>query len=217
MPETVSYTPKRRVDFEPNTPQCVRLKYPVGKIVSGMYGEQIYYSLSDGRVMYLDLAVGQKVNELACKPGEPILIMKKWSGKRTDRPEWHVWKDDGSDPEVVGKLAESMHLVRQVGPQRDGTFVVPSAPAGASARTTAAAPAPAAAPCSDGQPPKNGTNSGNSSASGSPLLAEAKALVDIFAEAWMYASAKYEGRVKPDDVKSFVITAFIQHGKGGAR
>jgi hypothetical protein len=194
-----------KVTFEPNTPVCVRLKYPAGKIVSGQFGEQVYYSLADGRAMYLDLSVGEKVNQIAARPGEPIMILKKWSGKRTERPEWMVWKDDGSDPELVGQLAAS------IGQQRNGTFAVPKLP-GAGAVT----PAPAATltPSRQTQPT---ANNGNSSTWGDDLLSEANQLVDIYAAAWKYTRERYPGEVKPEEVKSMVITAYIQRGKGAAR
>jgi hypothetical protein len=223
--------PMEKVQFQPNTPECVRLKYPVGKIVSGVYGEQIYYTLADGRAMYLDLHVGQKVNELAARPGDPIMIMKKWSGKKTDKPVWHVWRDDGSDPQLVGKLAESMHLARasQLGPQGDGTFAISGA--------SVSAPAPVKAAAT------NATGNGSPHLThGTPrkpaqqaeeipenpelqeewaraLFAEGSVLIDVYAALWRDARAKYPGEVKPDDVRGLLTTAYISSRKltGGFR
>ena len=205
-----------KITFTPNLPVTVRLKYPVGKIVSGNYGEQVYYSTSDGKAMYLDLHVGQMVNELQPKPGEPILIMKKWSGKKTDRPEWHVWRDDGSDPDLVGKLAESHGLARasQIGQQPDGSFRLPAPPKSdgnsrefPSAQTqgaTALAPRKPVEPSKAVRTWEDG------------ILAESNALIDVFAAAWKYARERYEGQVKPDEVKTFVCTVYIQSRKMGA-
>lgn len=225
--------PMEKVQFQPNTPECVRLKYPVGKIVSGVYGEQIYYSLADGRAMYLDLAVGQKVNELGAQPGQPIMIMKKWSGKKTDKATWMVWKDDGSDPELVGKLAESMHLARasQLGPQGDGTFAIGNSGAGVSA------PAPVKAATTNAK--GSGTSHSSHATPRKPaqqaeeipsdpgleaewaraLYAEGAALIDVYAALWRDARAKYPGEVKPDDVRGLLTTAYIHSRKlsGGYR
>lgn len=198
-----------KITFEPNMPVTVRLKYPVGKIVSGNYGEQVYYSTADGKAMYLDLHVGQMLNELSPKVGEPILIMKKWSGKKGERPEWHVWRDDGSDPGLVGKLAESHGLARasQIGQQPDGTFRIPAAPPQAPIQPTNGATALA--------PRKAPDVAQVAQAWSQALLAEANALVDIFAAAWEHARETYRGQVKPEDVRALVTSAYIQSRNRG--
>jgi hypothetical protein len=44
-----------QVVFEPNVPQQVKLKFPQGRIVSGSYGEQMYYSLAPMGRAFLEL------------------------------------------------------------------------------------------------------------------------------------------------------------------
>jgi hypothetical protein len=81
-------------------------------------------------------------------------------------------------------------IARVAGEQPNGTFAVPRLPE--------AKPAQRA-----------------NSAAGRPeaLLDEANALIDTFAAAWDRARTKYEGRLKPEEVKALVITAYIQHNK----
>lgn len=81
-----------KVTFEPNTPIEMRLKYRDGKPVSGNYGPQMYYTLVDGRGMYLDTDVALAVTELRLSPNEPFVICKKWNGQRGKKPEWHVYR-----------------------------------------------------------------------------------------------------------------------------
>ena len=47
-------------------------------------------------------------------------------------------------------------------------------------------------------------------------MEEGKALVDAYAEVLGYALNTYEGRIKPDEVKSLFVTSYIQRGKSAA-
>ena len=84
----------------------------------------------------------------------------------------------------------SWEIARPAGEQSDGTFVVPKL------AETAAAP----------KPPQRATSS-------TPLVDEANALVDAFAKVLERTLSKYEGRVKPDEVRSRLLSAYIQRGK----
>ena len=154
-----------KVQFQPNVPVQVALKYPVGKIVSGNFGEQIYYTTADNRAMYLDLGVGQKVNELGARPGEPILITKRWSGKKGDQASWEVCRVQPQLPEadpgnmLQHQLRDSVILARarKAGEQPDGTLVMPAASVQPPAAVAAARPLTASQTAL-----ANDTNSANS-------------------------------------------------------
>ncbi len=136
------------------------------------------------------------------------------------------------------KLRESIELVKQKGKWGEvgnGTFVVP---AGASAST----PAPVQSDASNGHQrtnngngSTNGTNgtngkNGNGNGNGAPkhpesseppvwaqsLLEQANALVDVYAAALSSASMKHGNQVKPEDVRSLLVTVFIQRSKVGS-
>src|ERR1035441_4556260 len=49
------------VEFIPNTPVLLAIKYPRSKIVQGRYGELAMFTLTDGRVCFLDLGVAEKI------------------------------------------------------------------------------------------------------------------------------------------------------------
>ena len=127
------------------------------------------------------------------------------------------------------QLRESIELARQgkLGEVGNGTFVVP---AGASAGT----PAPAKADASNGhRATYNGngsTNSSNGQGGGSEpchktaaqsawaqsLLAHTNLLVDVYAAALGNASTRHGNHVKPEDVRSLLVTVFIQRSRGGS-
>ena len=43
--------PRDVVEFPPNAPISVALKYSQGRTISGQYGERVMFTLTDGRVM----------------------------------------------------------------------------------------------------------------------------------------------------------------------
>ena len=85
--------------------------------------------------------------------------------------------------DLNGQLTESLKA-RELGQQPDGTFVVPAAP----------------------KPPA-------SSRVSVPLADEANTLVDTFAAVLERALKTHEGRVKPDEVRSLLLSAYIQRAK----
>jgi hypothetical protein len=212
---TASTHLRETIEFDVNVPVEVALKFPAGKIISTRNGERVMYTLADERVMFLDLGPAQKINDLRVNVREKFLVCKRRKGK--EPVEWDVWlhpetekaraiaeaRRDGSDPELVGKLYDSM---QRVGSQKDGTFVVPVVP-GASAGTPA--PVPSA---STNQP----SHSQNTSAR-SPLATDAIALVDAFADVLEYSLSTYGGRVKPDDLRSLLLAVYIGRQKAGGR
>ncbi len=157
-------TPRDVVDFAPNTPQTVALKFPQGKIVSGQFGERVMFSLTDGRVMFLSPEVAGKIEQLAINVRENFTVTKR----------------------VDSKGLTSWEVERVMGEQPDGTLVLPKPPASAIAPT-----------------PERERG----------LVAEGKALVDDFAAVLAYALDKHQGRVKPDEVRSLLVTAYIQTRK----
>src|SRR5215469_6654422 len=79
------------VKFEINTPVEVSLQDEVGKRVEGRYGEQVMYSITGDRVMYVPIYVEQRFKELAIGAGEPLLLCKQEikDGNR-NRIQWSV-------------------------------------------------------------------------------------------------------------------------------
>ena len=87
-----------KVQFQTNVPVEVALKYNDGKEVTGQYGDQVLYTLTDGRVMYVPPIVKKKIDELGIGRGELFTITKAEKKNGTRRTiEWVVGANDGGD------------------------------------------------------------------------------------------------------------------------
>ena len=67
---------KERVVFEANVPVTATLAYADGLKVQGRFGDQVMYSLADGRVMYVPPIVRDKLVELGIRQNEPFDICR---------------------------------------------------------------------------------------------------------------------------------------------
>lgn len=76
--------------FESNQPQTIALEFPEGVSVPGQYGPQVRFSLTENRLMYLDLDVAQAIKTLGVEPGQPFTICKRWEKGR--KVWWEVEK-----------------------------------------------------------------------------------------------------------------------------
>jgi hypothetical protein len=166
--------PREVVEFPPNVPITVALKYPQARTVSSQYGERFMFSLVDGRVMFLAPEVGGKIEALGINVRENFTITRKWDEQQGSPMTWDV--------------------ARLAGEQPNGTFVVPAVPTkpAASANTSTS-------DATRRQPPT--------------LVEDANSLVDSFAAVLDHALTKYQGRIKPEEVKALLITAYIQPSK----
>jgi hypothetical protein len=235
------------VKFAPNAPVEVALKYSLpGKIISTQNGERVMYTLIDNRVMFLDLSIAKKVEDLGVNVREKFFICRP--SLSTKGAEWNVWRSpEPEEPSAEAKptqtqqqefsleqesplerkLRESIELVKQgkLGELGNGTFAVP---AGASAAT----PAPVESDAVNGH---RTTNNGHRNINGKDLsgngnrrskepglvpwaeylLDQADALIGVYAAALNNASTKFGNQVKPEDVRSLLVTVFIQRSKGG--
>jgi hypothetical protein len=87
-----------KVQFQTNVPIEVALKYNDGKEVTGQYGDQVLYTLTDGRVKYAPPIVKKKIDELRIGRGELFTITKAEKKNGTRRTiEWVVGTDGSGD------------------------------------------------------------------------------------------------------------------------
>src|ERR1700686_3164874 len=87
-----------KVQFQTNVSIDVALKYNDGKEVTGQYGDQVLYTLTDGRVMYVPPIVQKKIDELGIGRGELFTITKAEKKNGTRRTiEWVVGTDESGD------------------------------------------------------------------------------------------------------------------------
>jgi hypothetical protein len=99
-----------KVQFQTNIPVEVALKYGDGKEVNGQYGDQVLYTLTDGRVMYVPPIVKRRIEELGIGRGELFTLTKAEKKNGTRRMiEWVVAAGErgenpprGSVPAVTG-------------------------------------------------------------------------------------------------------------------
>jgi hypothetical protein len=84
--------PKPKLTLINGTPVTIALQYPTGKIVpSRIPGapNQVYYTLTDGRGMYLPLEVGPIIDALKLRAGEPFTLVKRsprdWGAARVEK------------------------------------------------------------------------------------------------------------------------------------
>ncbi|HEV3332032.1 MAG TPA: hypothetical protein VG096_13665 [Bryobacteraceae bacterium] len=96
------------VKFPINTPVDVSLQSERGERVAGRYGEQVIYSFTDGRIMYVPRYVEQRFQELAIGAGEPLLLCKQQvkNGDR-NRTEWSVKRASQQPNLLVGREFEA--------------------------------------------------------------------------------------------------------------
>jgi hypothetical protein len=183
--------------FATNISQTVRLRSLEGKQVDSQFGGTQWMFQADEGNFYVSEKVGpilmDQFAKLGVKTGDPIDITKAETGSGPARKtQWVV--------------ATSI----TVGEQPNGTLTVPAAPPteleqqlAASIRMVEhrkqAAQATAAA-----------------SAWASFLVEQTNALIDAYA-AVLKHSARHEGLVKGDDVRSIFLSAFINVTKGGNR
>jgi hypothetical protein len=163
-------TPREVIEFAPNAPVTVALKYNQGKHIVGQYGDRMMFSTTDGRIFFLDPFVAGQIEAAGINVREAFTITKKWDGVKGSPMIWEI--------------------ARVVGEQPNGTFAVPSLP-----------PAP--------KPPASATTAAPNG-DRSLLVQEADALVDAYALVLERALTAYQGRIKPDEVRSLLLSAYIQ-------
>ena len=95
-----------KVQFQTNVPIDIALKYNDGKEATGQYGDQVLYTLTDGRVMYVPPIVKKKIDELGIGRGELFTITKAEKKNGTRRTiEWVVATDGSGDRKHNGAIS----------------------------------------------------------------------------------------------------------------
>ena len=143
-----------KLQFTPNVPAQIALKFADGKLVEGRYGDQVMFSLTNGQVMYLDTDVAAKINLLDLRKAEPFMICKRWTGKKGDSPQWDIWREEGLPAHIAAAVQATGIPASEVELERRDR---------AQAGAGVSAPAPVTAAT---QPPQVNNGNGNKPASG---------------------------------------------------
>ena len=79
--------PREVVDFPPDAPVTVALKYNQGRLIAGQYGERMMFPTTDNRVLFLDPETAGKIDAAGINVRESFTITRKWDGvKGSARP-----------------------------------------------------------------------------------------------------------------------------------
>jgi len=188
---------KERVVFEANVPVTATLAYPDGLKVQGRFGDQVMYSLTDGRVMYVPPVVRDKLVELGIRQNEPFAICRAERREGNRRfVDWVVQPDDSSAP-VQSATAHS-----------DTPDSPVNGDSGARVKSNG-----------------NGNGNGNGKPASAPtksgtaetaLRAALTASIDAALAAEQYASAHgLSIRFGSEDLRAMALSLFIQHARDG--
>jgi hypothetical protein len=193
---------KSKLVLEPNVPQAIAFKFSTGKLCESRYSDekQVFFSLTDGRLAFFSLGLAQSITNLQLNDREPFNICKRWNGSREQTPRYDVWlTPEGEKRRAAEEAVPAQDPPSPLEQQLDASLAAIQARRAGAALATRRTPAAEAAPV----PAK------------SALVDEANALVDAFAAVLERALTMYQGRVKPEEVRSIVLSAYIQRGKGG--
>lgn len=203
------------IKFETNIANVLEMRSLTGELVDSQYGGQQYKFSTNAGAFYVSESVGNILHDrferLGITAGESIEICKREVSRNGRKSiQWEV-----------SRLGEVPY-----GEQPNGTFAVPArepAPApsmlerqlAASIAEVQARKAPATAAAPAGRPVA--VVSGELAPWQAALLGQTNALTDVFAAAIAHASGAHGNAVKSDDVRSLMLSAFINMAKGGAR
>ena len=209
----------KHVHFAPNIQQQLALADVDAALEGHAWGDEWYYNLTDGRILSVSEEVCRKINMLDLAPGEPFVIVKR-CGANSRRPvRWDVWRAGEAEqeraaeeaPDLEEQLRRSLDQQEARKPQPPRQIPKPSPPA----------PAP-----SEPLPPAARTNVQPIKPSGARQMhftweesvrEQSRILTDVYAETLAYSSLKHGNSVKPEDVRSLVITSYISQSQKGKR
>jgi hypothetical protein len=188
------------IRFQTNIAETFHLRSIDGKPVESNYGGMQYMFSAEEGTFYVSDKVGgilmQQFRTLGVQPGEAVEITKAEVGRGPERrTQWMV--------------AKSV----TVGEQADGTLAVPLASPASELEQQLAASIRLVEQRKQAQ---QATSAAAAPAWATYLVEQSNALIDAYAQVLKH-SARHEGLVKGDDVRSLFLSAFINVTKGGNR
>jgi hypothetical protein len=188
---------KERVVFEANVPVTATLAYADGLKVQGRFGDQVMYSLTDGRVMYVPPLVRDKLVELGIRQNEPFNICR--AERREGNRRFIDW---------VVQPESSASSALSAGAHRDAPQSRANGDGSAHGKSN-----------DNGNGNGNGRPANGLSAVGAAESALRTALmtsIDAALAAEQYASAHgLSIRFGSEDLRAIALSLFIQHARDG--
>jgi hypothetical protein len=212
----VDFNPHRRecVSFQSNAPEKVALAYPDGVLKDGMYGPRVRYTLTDGRLMWLDPDVAGRINMMAISPGQEFWIVKRKPAGRGQKTRWDIYLEDPTPLDGESALERDLRLSLHEIERQRSIPKAESVPVPAQPRS-----APVARPVCT--PPSPGVQqvaltvvSRKQPAWAQTLVGQTNQLVDAYAACMLHA-AQHGLTIKPEDVRTLLVTAFINLSQRG--
>ena len=186
---------KERVVFEANVPVSAMLAYADGLKVQGRFGDQVMYSLTDGRVMYVPPIVRDKLVELGIRQNEPFDICRAERREGNRRLVDWVVRPNGA---VAPSQNSAAYSDMPVSPANGDN--------GARVRANGNGNG-------NGKPASVPASSGNAE---TLLRAALTASIDAALAAEQYASAHgLSVRFGSEDLRAMALSLFIQHARDG--
>ena len=188
---------KERVVFEANVPVTATLAYPDGLKVQGRFGDQVMYSLTDGRVMYVPPIVRDKPVELGIRQHEPFAICRAERREGNRRFVDWVVQPEGSAAATQSATAQGDTPWTPVN-GNSGARVKPNGNGNGNGH---------------GKPASAPTKSGTAETA---LRAALTTSIDAALAAEQYASAHgLSIRFGSEDLRGMALSPFIQHARDG--
>ena len=189
---------KERVVFEANVPVTGTLAYADGLKVQGRFGDQVMYSLTDGRVMYVPPIVRDKLLELGIRQNEPFAICRAERREGNRRfVDWLVQPNGSGAP----SQSEGVHSDMPDPPPANDNC-------GARAKSSSNGNG-----SGNGNPVRTPTGSGTAETA---LRSALMASIDAALAAEQYASAHgLSVRFGSEDLRAMALSLFIQHARDG--
>jgi hypothetical protein len=183
--------PREKVEFPTNVAVPVALAYATGKDVEGRFGDQVFYTLVDDRVMYVPPIVRKQIEELGIQKGQEFTITKCERKNGTRRSiEWTVdASSDAAEPpeEPVVPISRANGGSNGAAHRNGGT-----------------------------SPPATEARGYLASGSGQCLKEALIGAVDIAIATERYAAdAGWSLRFSSEDVRAIGLSVFIQHARNG--
>lgn len=198
-------TPGSILKLQPNVPEVIALAFSEGKpVVSDFTGEQILFSLVDGRRYYAPPYVAQLIKNAGIGARTPFEICKKQKGREVD---YQITTANNQTTRLVNmqdvKQMEAAEVIK-FGPskQATGAFVenAPAVTASVESTTPHRTPGQTSAPASK------------------LMMAALCAAIDAVTEAENYSKRKgMTAEFTSEDIRCIANTLYIQACKGGAQ
>jgi len=204
------------VKFQTNIPEVIALEFAVGKPVTSQFGgDQVMFSLTDGRRMYLPPFVADKIHNAGIAPRKQFAICKREVTHGNRRSVEYQIETPNEETATASVNAPAV----RVGATSEPAATTTKQPAthgtngGGNAlvvgRVALAGAPPPSAPSPDAAQPIGET---------AAMIEAHKRAIDVAAAAEDYAKSRGLAiHYAAEDIRAIAATIFIQQSRGGAR